>query len=92
MTLGEIYTIIEHRETEKITFWYLARWMLFWIIPSLTGKAKPPSYYLDLEKITGKSEPIEEEVSNEKQIEIWKRIDKSKGREPIDYNKLLKKD
>tara|TARA_R100001086_G_scaffold249923_2_gene191845 strand:- start:4618 stop:4908 length:291 start_codon:yes stop_codon:yes gene_type:complete len=95
MTIGELQSFANARDREKIDFWYIARWMVFWIVGSRLKRPKPMQYYLDIEKLTRKKpkkKTPETKITIEKQIEAWEKIDRFKGRKSPDYRKLMKLD
>jgi len=99
MTYGELVTMSNEKAREQksilIEAWHIARWCIFWIVGSQMKKPKKITYYLDIEKLTGGESEDNEEVEtltiNEK-IRQWERIDKAKGRSPVDYRKIMKLD
>lgn len=94
MTLGELFAFADEKEKRRLDLWYIARWMIFWIMPGLTKKSKPITYYLDIDKVIKQNEKASKGVSKKpgvtrKQIEIWKKIDAKMGRK-VDYSDHLK--
>ena len=80
MSMSEVH------QRAKIDLWYVARFLVFWIVGSRSQKPKPIRYYLDIEKLTGQiKEKKQVKISKEEQIKIWKKIDKLKGRK-VDYS------